>query len=137
MDESEGPGRPITGKGREETEDISVKIAGTVRVAEIWHSPKLRARQTAEILAKALGSPLKEIDGMKPLDDPRIAAHMVGDAKGSVMLVGHLPHLNSLASLLVCGDENADVVSFRNSGVVCMIKEDKWRLKWIALPGRL
>jgi phosphohistidine phosphatase len=52
------------------------------------------------------------------------------------MLVGHLPFLEKLTSLLLCGDENARLVLFRYGGIVCLEqKGDKgWGVKWVFTP---
>jgi phosphohistidine phosphatase SixA len=49
------------------------------------------------------------------------------------MIVGHLPSLDKLASLLVSRNENGGVVLFRYSAIVCVEKkEDRgWALRWI------
>jgi phosphohistidine phosphatase len=130
----EDPERPITDKGRADAQKVAARIATYVKVNAVLHSPKKRARQTAEIFASSLDSALKEVEGLKPLDDPRIAAHLIGGMEESVMLVGHLPHLSALASLLIAGDETTDAIAFRNSAVVCIAKEEKWRIKWILTP---
>jgi phosphohistidine phosphatase len=52
------------------------------------------------------------------------------------MIVGHLPFLEKLASLLVCGEESARVVLFRYGAVVRLDqKEDRsWAVRWILTP---
>jgi len=53
-----------------------------------------------------------------------------------LMIVGHLPFLDKLASLLISGNENARIVLFRYSNIVCLDqKEDKgWAVRWILTP---
>ena len=45
--------------------------------------------------------------------------HLSGD-QGSIMLVGNLPHLSRLVSLLLTGNPEIEVVRFRNAGIVCL-----------------
>ena len=44
-----------------------------------------------------------------------------------LMIVGHLPFLEKLASFLVCGDEGAKAVMFRYSAIVCLEKKESGR----------
>lgn len=49
------PARPLTEKGRNDVRKVALFTAGAhVRVERIFHSGKLRARQTAEILGGVL-----------------------------------------------------------------------------------
>jgi phosphohistidine phosphatase len=52
------------------------------------------------------------------------------------MLVGHLPFLEKLASVLLCGNEDAKLVLFRYGAIVCLEqKEDKaWAVLWVLTP---
>jgi hypothetical protein len=45
-----------------------------------------------------------------------------------------MPHLDKLSSLLLAGDETAGIIQFRMGGVVCLEKEEKWKLKWVLTP---
>jgi len=45
------------------------------------------------------------------------------------MIAGHLPFLEKLASVLVCGDERAKAVVFRYSAIVCLGKKESRR--WV------
>jgi phosphohistidine phosphatase len=50
-------------------------------------------------------------------------------------VAGHLPHLSRLASLLVTGDPDIEVVAFRNSGLVALGRDGAgWRIAWILTP---
>ena len=91
-------------------------------VAEIRHSTKPRARETAEILARHLAPPpsLQEVDWLGPTADPGMAQDAVEFAAEPLMLVGHLPHMARLASLLLTGNPNREVVRFQNATVVCL-----------------
>jgi phosphohistidine phosphatase len=55
----------------------------------------------------------------------------------ALALVGHLPFLDRLASLLVAGDEDAQVVRFRMGGLVELEpKQDRdgFAIAWAMLP---
>ena len=133
--EEEDPERSLTNKGKEEVGHVAAHTAKLVNIHTIKHSPKLRAKQTADIFAthNPHASSVQE-DGLKPLDDPGIAKKMIESQNENLMLVGHLPHMNKLASLLLTGNAEADVISFRMGAVVCLEKHEKWRVKWIFTP---
>lgn len=136
--EKEEPARPLTDRGREEVHRIGRHAARlSLQVAEIRHSGKLRARQTAEILAGYLSPPrgVREAEGMAPNDDPGKVRSEAGAAEESLMLVGHLPHLARLASSLLVGDPGREIIRFRMGAIVCLGKiEGRWLLQWILTP---
>src|SRR5262245_32137331 len=88
------PERPLSAEGRGEVAAVARALArgGRVRPTAIVHSGKTRARQTAEILAAALGPPgaLERADDLAPEADPTAWAARL-DGRSGVMLVGHLP----------------------------------------------
>jgi phosphohistidine phosphatase len=137
--EGEDSSRALSEKG---IHDI-VRIASYVSqlnfpVLRIFHSPKLRARQTAEILFDYL-KPVKgllEVDGLSPLDSPDIWAARIQDMQDDSIFVGHLPHLGYLASLLLSGNAGKNIITFRTAGIVCMKRDDEWTwsLQWILTP---
>ena len=111
--EEEDPKRPLNDEGKAEVEKVAARAAKLGLECQVMHSPKLRAKQTAEIFASHLKSEASEMEGLKPMDDPNIARDYIESEDENVMLVGHLPHMNKLASLLVSGDDAADIVAFR------------------------
>ncbi len=136
--ETEDPARPLSDRGREEVQRVARHAAALgLQIAEIRHSGKLRARQTAEILAATLGPPhgIREMDGLAPADAPGKASGEIESASEPLMLVGHLPHLRRLASMLLVGDPGREIIRFRNSAIVCLVKsEGGWLLQWVLPP---
>lgn len=132
----------MTDRGLSDIKAVAAFVAAAgVTVSQILHSGKPRARQTAEVLAAAIGGAnasgkvVAQTDGLNPSDDPKIWAGRIQGMKDDSMLVGHLPHLSRLASLLLCGDEAKNVVSFMMAGVVCLKKEENgWSVKWMVTP---
>ena len=55
----------------------------------------------------------------------------------NLMIVGHLPFLQKLASLLLSGTEDNQFISFRNSGVVCLEYTGAWKVLWAVIPELL
>ncbi len=138
--EREDPDRPLTERGREDIRRVASYVAENieVRVHQILHSGKSRARQTAEVLAEHLHPPggVQQTEGLSPLDEPEILGKEMADFAGEVILVGHLPHMERLAGYLICGDEGVKPVDFKNGGVVALTREESglWSVKWIIIP---
>ena len=140
VSKEEDPERPISNEGRENAEKMS-KYAYHVmhlKIDRILHSSKLRAKQTAEVFAKALGPSdgLEQVSDLEPLAEPSIWLERLEQMDGAVMLVGHLPHLCSLTSGLLTGDTEREVVGFKNAGIVHVerLREDTWVLHWVLTP---
>ncbi len=138
--EIEDPERSLTARGEKEVVAVS-KVAEGLQIgpSKIYHSGKLRAKQTAEIIASALrisDSLVQPAQGLNPNDDIHPWAERISKERKDLMLVGHLPFLEKLASFLLCGEERARLVLFRYGAIVCLDqKEDKgWAVRWILTP---
>ncbi len=134
--------KTLTEEGRAEVERVAAFLAHTApaKHGRLLHSGKTRARQTAEILAAAVPTlRVEPTDGLAPMDDPAIWAERARDLHEAVTLVGHLPHLSRLASLLLTGSPEGQVVSFTNGGMVCVERtpEGSWTLRWSVVPSLL
>ncbi len=108
-----------------------------IEVAEVIHSGKARARQTAELLAGALNVPARAAPGLDPLDPVRPFADACA-AMRSTVVVGHLPFLERLAALLLAGREEPPVLAFQRGGMACLEKRDgAWCILWTAYPDQV
>lgn len=140
--EEQDADRPLSERGTRDIRKVAAFLAkaGVVKVKAISHSGKTRALQTAAVLGEALRplNGLKEVDGLSPLDSPEVWARRLEEAKEDTMLVGHLPHLSKLASLLLCGEEDGEVVAFQNGCMVCLEREEgSWSVRWLLTPELL
>ncbi len=136
--ESEDSERSLTERGAEIVGRMAEWAARMgIKVDEIRHSGKRRADQTATIFAKHL-NPQKgviAVKGLSPKDDVTLVAASLQAEQESIMLVGHLPHLSRLLSLVVTGNSEIEIVRFRNAGIVCLTqKEGKWAIDWVMQP---
>lgn len=132
------PERGLSAEGRAETERIA-KVAKNcnVNVSAIFHSGKTRAAQTAGIFASALlpQGAAQARTGLAPMDDVEpVATEM--DSLKNLMLVGHLPFMEKLASHLLTGASKKTIVKFQNSGIVCLDQNEKgdWFVRWMLQP---
>jgi phosphohistidine phosphatase len=145
MSEGENPERPLSVRGREDVQRVSAVAARLgLRPAEIRHSGKRRAAETAEIFAAALGvrKRVVAVAGMAPNDDVGPVASALATMPQSLMLVGHLPFLSRLASLLLVGDPERTLARFRMGGIVCLTRDPSgaggtaggWMVAWMVTP---
>jgi phosphohistidine phosphatase len=106
-------------------------------VSTICHSGKLRARQTAELLASYVvpSEGIVERGDLNPNDPVEPVVQTLGQGLKDVMIVGHLPFLGRLASATLLGS-GADILAFRPGSVVCLESDDgsRWRLAWMVTP---
>ena len=128
------PQRPLSAAGRAHAERLAAEAASRgVKPAAVWHSGKLRARQTAEAMWRAC-NPLAEfsaIRGLQPTDPPdEITARLACETR-AVMLVGHMPSLPRILHALAGHADGA--VDFPQHGIVALEPDgvrwvEKWRL---------
>ncbi len=138
--EREDPERSLTEMGEEEVKKVSKAAERlNIRPSKIYHSGKTRAKQTAGIILSGLKIPdltAEAVQGLNPNDDVRPWADRISKETRDLMIVGHLPFLDKLTSLLICGDESARVVLFRYSAIICLDQKDdkRWAVRWILTP---
>jgi phosphohistidine phosphatase len=140
---AEDPERPLSDKGLTNIKKIAefAKQNLCVEVAQIFHSGKLRAKQTAVILAERLSSSKEVIvnEALEPLADPKVWRTSLEKVERDIMLVGHLPHLSKLASDLLCSNEDSEVITFRMGAISCLERDHQkhWAIQWIITPDNL
>lgn len=136
--EEEDPERPLTDRGRDKVELVARYVAKCgIEVAEILHSGRLRAKQTAKLFAQYLSPAqgIREVEGLAPLDDPHKARELLQTSEKPLMIVGHLPHLGRLASSLIFGSPDKEIIKFEMGGVVCFSRSDDiWSIHWALIP---
>jgi phosphohistidine phosphatase len=133
------PERPLSPAGRREVEAVAHLFASTgARVVRVAHSGKLRAQQTAELLATALAPGMVPdiMPGLNPNDPVEPVARTIADWTSDVMLVGHLPFMAKLVARLVAGDERKPVTAFVPGTVVCLEQAEAgdWVIAWMVRP---
>jgi len=131
------PERSLTENGIQNTEKVARYVAkkGNVKIKRIIHSGKKRSLQTAEIFNEILNPPEGMVfeKELEPMSAPWGWVEKLKDMEDDIMIVGHLPHLKRLSSLLLCQDESKNIIFFKNSGVVCLYKNESgiWSIIWI------
>jgi phosphohistidine phosphatase len=136
--EHEDPQRGLAEQGWATVEHVArflEPLKLTPRVIE--HSDKLRARQTAEILAARLYPPegTRQVAGIAPNDPVESMVERLKREAEPLMIVGHLPYLSRLVSRLLGLPPDHLAVRFRMGGIVRLGRDEygQWAIEW-ALP---
>jgi phosphohistidine phosphatase len=137
------PERPLTAKGVQKTRAAALGLNEMgVKPDVLITSPYVRAAQTAEIFAEALGFPQQKIrthDALKPSGSPaEISKEIIRVRAKEVMCFGHAPQLDLMIAHLV-GAQSV-FTSLKKAGIACLEHSStraKWDLLWIVTPKML
>ena len=144
--EDQDPQRPLSDQGRRSITKVADYLAGRAAemidppISAIYHIGKLRAQQTAEIIARAIAPTVTPtaIENINPKDDPNIIYHQLmadRERPEAIMLIGHLPYLAGLAGLLLSQDADKAPIKFTNAGVLKIRPtENLWAVDWYLTP---
>ncbi|GAB5411813.1 MAG: hypothetical protein ChlgKO_09270 [Chlamydiales bacterium] len=99
------PDEPLSAQGREQVL-LTAKVLHKEGIVldSIATSPKLRAKETAEILANLLDySPEQIIEDarLKPLAPPEESLELLATLGDRILITGHLPSIQMIASFLL------------------------------------
>lgn len=134
------PERPLTAKGVQKTRAAALGLKELGVKPDVFiTSPYVRAAQTAEIFAEALGFPTEKVrvtEALKSTANPADFVKEVSRLKvKEVMCFGHAPHLDQLMAQLVGARgvftelKKAGVASLEHAGT-----HNAWHLRWILTP---
>jgi phosphohistidine phosphatase len=124
------PQRPLSRLGLAQAEWLAKQAHERgVKPAAIWHSGKLRARQTAEAFWRTCNpfASFRLVRGLRPEDPPVWMRDLLAVEEQDVLLVGHMPHLPELLRELTGSD------AFPAHGLVWLERredgtfEEKWQ----------
>jgi phosphohistidine phosphatase len=128
------PMRPLSEHGRGAVLLVADEAARRGAKPEcIWHSGKLRARQTAEACWKVCNrfATLTAERGLQPSDPPAWMRERLFGETRDLMLVGHMPHLPRLLRVLVGEDPDTSTLAFPLHGMVALEPAgDRWKEVW-------
>lgn len=143
VEKNADPARPLSDKGIRDVKKVGAFLTRLhLDVAEIRHSGKLRARQTAELLGPAMAPEgrIIEQDGLEPDAPVKTIMKAIEGVRHDIALVGHLPHLSRLAGALICGDAEGEPITFQKAGIVALERDadgGAWRVCWMVTPELL
>ncbi len=132
------PMRPLSERGRAEVGRLAQKAAERgARPDIVWHSGKLRARQTAEAYWKCC-NPLATFSatrGLQPTDPTNWIVDALAGETQHILLTGHFPHLPRLLGRLLTGAAEAMPADFPLNGIVALENvDDRWVERWRMKP---
>jgi phosphohistidine phosphatase len=139
--------RPLTSEGVKKMKKIAKGMkAVDLEFDFILSSPLIRAKQTAEIVTKALGleKKLKIEKALSAEERPEAILEKIEQSyknASSLLLVGHEPYLTQFISLLLSGDQKIRI-NLKKGGL-CKLTLDKISappaatLNWLLTPGQL
>jgi phosphohistidine phosphatase len=139
--------RPLTSRGSAKMKQIASGLRHMgVEFDLILSSPHVRARQTAEILAKSYD--LRDKLVLTPALLPEAPASQIINEinekylqSGNVVLIGHQPGLNMLISMLISGDPTLSITL--KKGGLCHLSSEQLRydrcatLEWLLYPYQM
>lgn len=107
--------RALTDKGRARFEAVVRSLHRTgFHFDRVYHSPWLRAVQTAELLVPITDGPLIPTDELARPPNAELFASLEGD---QVACVGHEPWMSDALSLLTTGDPHGPWLRFKKGGI--------------------
>jgi phosphohistidine phosphatase len=129
--------RPLSPWGRQAVARLAaLATARGARPAAVWHSGKLRAKQTAEEFWRAC-NPLATFSAtrdLQPGDPPFWIRDRLRAETSDILIAGHYPHLPRLLTLLLTGQDDGSLV-FPPHGMVALESADggeTWTETWRA-----
>lgn len=135
--------RPLTPRGVQKTRSAALGLVELGAKPEaILTSPYVRAAQTAEIFAEALGFSVEQIrvsEFLKPSDNPAETLREVSRLRAKeVACFGHAPHLDLMIAYLA-GARTA-FTELKKAGAACLEQASphgRWELRWMLAPKML
>jgi phosphohistidine phosphatase len=124
--------RPLTAKGKKEVRRATKGLRTLVPELDLLAtSPLTRAVETADIVAEAYGGEVQILDSLTPESGPEQVMAWLEEQRGAatVGIVGHEPHLSTLAAFLLAG-RRASFMDLKKGGACQLELADPPR------PGR-
>jgi phosphohistidine phosphatase len=131
------PQRPLSEQGRQDVRLLATHLQKHgVQLGAIMHSGKLRAEQSASLMAETLAPEVKPIvaDGLKPKDDPAMFASAIMPQGKDIMVVSHMPLVSRLCSVLLTGYADTEFASVPGT-LFCLDNQSGiWQLRFMLRP---
>jgi len=135
------PERPLSDRGRADVGRLASWLENNdVRVARILHSGKLRAEQTANLLAPLLrgDGAVEAHPGLAPNDSPGSLLDTLSD--GDTIVAGHMPFVSRAVSLALNLAPNQPIVAFKPGSLAGLERDaddGTWRLMLFIRPEQV
>jgi phosphohistidine phosphatase len=125
---------PLSLEGQAEIKRLaSYLVKLKLRVPKVYHSTKLRAQQTAKILADSVNEGQCDLlEGLEPNDRTLPILQKINTWSHDTMLVGHLPFVGILTRELLAVGNEIDLVNYEPGTIVCLANENgEWKIDWV------
>ncbi|MGB0417022.1 MAG: SixA phosphatase family protein [Coraliomargarita sp.] len=121
--------RVLAARGRAHTAALGSFFRGQdrFRPQELWCSPLTRAEETADRFLQAWGGPVhdrRSVDALEPERDPGVLVEELVSLGREVLLVGHNPNIEILASLLISGERSRAQILIQTGVMLCLERSD-------------
>lgn len=153
VSKDEDPGRPLSEEGVLDIQRLAEYLAervvggglsGDMDIRRIFHSGKLRAEQTAQIITDSLKSAVnpESCSGITPNDNADefiegqgLMQSMEQETGGcNILIVSHMPFVSNLCSTLLTGAAEVEF-DFTPGTLVCLFYEyEEWSMEWMIRP---
>jgi phosphohistidine phosphatase len=135
--------RPLTAKGVQKTRAAALGLVELGAKPDVFlSSPYVRALQTAEIFAEALGFRPEKIritEALKPAANPaEILKELQHIRAKEIACFGHAPHMDLTITQL--SGARGVFTELKKAGVVCFehaATRGRWTLRWLVSPKLL
>ncbi len=134
------PERPLSEQGIRDIRILALHMQNMgVQLGNIFHSGKLRAQQSAELIAETISPEIQPVQtaGLNPNDDPMEIVEDIEQMDENILLVSHMPFVSRLCSTLLTGSAEAGFASMPGT-LFCLKKaDDRWQLAYMLRPDFL
>jgi phosphohistidine phosphatase len=123
------PQRPLSPRGFQQADRLAAEVkAAGFSPAAIWHSGKLRGRQTGEAFLRLCNpfADFRMVRGLHSEDPPEWMRDELAADPRDLLLVGHMPHIADLSRMLLPGSPPIPL-----HGLIALEREDdRWVERW-------
>ena len=134
------PERPLSEHGNRDIRILALHMQNMdVQLGNVFHSGKLRAEQSARLIAETLSPEILPVktEGLNPNDDPAVIIGDIEQMNENILIASHMPFVSRLCSTLLTGTTEAEFASVPGT-LFCLEKmEGKWRLAYMLRPDFL
>lgn len=128
----------LTLNGRTGIENLAKRLNGkNLQLAQVFHSGKARAQQTADIICSALcpGVTPRILDNIKPDDNPAAILPEIYGWNENSLITSHLPFIPHLVTLLTATNVHLNSINYDPGTFICLEKiNNVWAINWVEVP---
>jgi len=142
LPEEVNPDRPLSERGLEDVRRLAEFVGkNDIRAQRVHHSGKMRARETADIVAAkmAAGAKIEATTSLNPNDPVEPWAKQINNWQEDSLLVGHMPFMGRMAAYLLSGNSSSQFVAFKPGSMLCLERNESgdWAIAWMLRPELL